>query len=68
MEQFLKEVIEYAHATKRSPQHILRQAVGANWNLWSAWVGGSSSPTLHTVDRIRLYIRENPVTPHEDVA
>lgn len=68
MEQFLEEVIAYAQAANRSPQHILRQAVGANWNLWSAWVGGRSSPTLHTVDRIRLYIRENPVTCHGDAA
>ncbi|MBU3035480.1 hypothetical protein [Tritonibacter mobilis] len=60
MEQFLEEITVYAAAVGRSPQHILRQAIGANWRQWKAWKAGQSSPTLHTVDKIRRYMSDNP--------
>ncbi|WP_044026737.1 hypothetical protein [Ruegeria sp. TM1040] len=60
MEQFLEEITTYAAAVGRSPQHILRQAIGANWRQWKAWKAGRSSPTLHTVDKIRRYMADNP--------
>lgn len=60
MEQFLEEFAAYANAIGRSPQYILRQAIGANWRQWNAWVEGKSSPTLHTVDKIRKYMAHNP--------
>lgn len=60
MEQFLEEITAYAAAVGRSPQHILRQAIGANWHQWKAWQAGQSSPTLHTVDKIRKYMADNP--------
>ncbi|MDE4302869.1 hypothetical protein PXK30_05215 [Phaeobacter gallaeciensis] len=61
MEQFLEEIAAYSAAVERSPQHILRQAIGANWRQWKAWQAGQSSPTLHTVDKIRQYMADNPV-------
>lgn len=60
MEQFLKDMQAYADAVGRSPQHVLRQAVGASWLQWKAWVDGQSSPTLNTVDKIRQYMADNP--------
>jgi hypothetical protein len=60
MEQFLNDMKAYADEVGRSPQHILRQSVGASWLQWKAWVDGQSSPTLNTVDKIRKYMAENP--------
>ena len=60
MEQFLDDIKTYATAVGRSPQHVLRQAVGASWLQWAAWADGQSSPTLHTVDKIRKYMADNP--------
>ncbi|AUR12891.1 hypothetical protein PhaeoP48_02929 [Phaeobacter inhibens] len=68
MEQFLEEITAYAAAVGRSPQHILRQAIGANWRQWKAWKAGQSSPTLHTVDKIRRYVAENPAPAGEPEA
>ena len=60
MEQFIDDIKAYANAVGRSPQHILRQAVGASWLQWTAWVNGQSSPTLNTVDKIHKYMVNNP--------
>lgn len=60
MEQFLEEITAYAAAVGRSPQHILRQAIGANWRQWASWKAGKSSPTLHTVDKIRKHMSDYP--------
>ncbi|MBY6135056.1 hypothetical protein KUV61_04400 [Nocardioides marinus] len=68
MEQFLEEMAAYAEAVGRSPQHVLRQAIGANWSQWQAWKEGQSSPTLHTVDKIRRYIAANPPPENGEVA
>ena len=70
MEQFLEDIRAYASAIGKSPQHILRQALGASWSQWKAWVDGQSSPTLNTVDKIRQYMADNPApTPvGEDAA
>ncbi len=68
MEQFLEEIAAYAEAVGRSPQHVLRQAIGANWNQWQAWKDGQSSPTLHTVDKIRRYMSANPPPANGQVA
>ncbi|MBY6056788.1 hypothetical protein [Leisingera daeponensis] len=69
MEQFLEEITAYADAVGRSPQQILRQAIGANWRQWKTWVAGQSSPTLHTVDKIRKYMADNPpLTEQSEVA
>ncbi|OIQ42797.1 MAG: hypothetical protein BM560_01030 [Roseobacter sp. MedPE-SWde] len=72
MEQFLEEMRAYAEAVGRSPQHILRQALGASWSQWKAWEEGQASPTLNTVDKIRQYMADNPspcvAPPAEDAA
>jgi len=60
MEQFLEDMRAYAKSVGRSPQHILRQAIGASWSQWKAWEEGQSSPTLNTVDRLRAYMADNP--------
>lgn len=60
MEKFLEDMRAYAHAVDRSPQHVLRQAIGASWSQWKAWEKGQASPTLNTVDRLRAYMAENP--------
>ena len=60
MEHFLAELSAYADAVGRTPQHVLRQAIGASWGQWASWNDGKSSPTLHTVDKIRKHMLENP--------
>ena len=66
MEQLIAEISTYAEAIGRTPQYVLRQAIGANWRQWASWNEGNSSPTLHTVDKIRKHIALNPPPKTEE--
>lgn len=66
MEQFIREIRNYAAGVGKSPQWVLRQAIGANWGQWDSWIKGASSPTLHTADRLRRWMEQNP--PPESAA
>ncbi|MEQ3670680.1 XRE family transcriptional regulator [Pseudophaeobacter sp.] len=69
MEQFLKEIRAYAARFGVSPSTVIQKA-GVSGGKWRRWVDGTSSPTLHTVDRLRAYMAENPPAADqaEDVA
>lgn len=60
MEQLIIEVEAYASAAGKTPALVLRDALGASWGQWDAWVQGKSSPTMRNVDRLRTYMAANP--------
>jgi len=69
MEQFVSQIQTYADAAGRTPQAVLRAAVGASWGTWAAWLAGKSSPTMAVADRVRDYMAANPPAPEQkDVA
>ena len=60
MDELIAEVEAYAAAVERTPQAVLRDAIGAGWREWGSWKAGNSSPTMSRVDRLRVYMAENP--------
>lgn len=68
MEKLIEEVTAYAKAKGRTPQAVLRDAIGAGWREWDSWCAGASSPTLARVDRLRKFMSEHPAPPQEDAA
>jgi hypothetical protein len=60
MEKLIADITAYAAATGVKPQTVLRAALGSGWSVWDAWVAGTSSPTLASVDRLRAYMAANP--------
>ncbi|EPX82077.1 hypothetical protein [Salipiger mucosus] len=66
MEQLIAEIAAYARSVNKTPQAVLRAAIGAGWREWDSWKAGTSSPTMARVDRLRDYMAENP--PQEDAA
>lgn len=68
MEQFLKEVRDYAAAIGVQPSTVVQRAAGMGGAKWSRWVAGDSSPTLRTVDKVRAYIAENPPEKNKGAA
>ncbi|MCA0851409.1 hypothetical protein [Salipiger thiooxidans] len=66
MEQLIAEVEAYAASVGRTPQAVLRDAIGAGWREWGSWKARKSSPTMTRVDRLREFMAENP--PTEDAA
>ena len=60
MDELIAEVEAYAASVERTPQAVLRDAIGAGWREWGSWKGGNSSPTMSRVDRLRVYMAENP--------
>lgn len=70
MEQLISEIEAYAAANGLSPKSVLRQAIAAGGTQWGKWKSGAQSPTMHTVDRLRRWMAENPPkgTPEEDAA
>ncbi|PHP28020.1 hypothetical protein CJ301_08530 [Limimaricola cinnabarinus] len=68
MEQLIIEIEAYASATGKSPALVLREALGASWGQWDAWVEGRSSPTMRNVDRLRSYMTAHPPSPASPAA
>ncbi|RAP39402.1 hypothetical protein BYZ73_20720 [Rhodovulum viride] len=68
MEQFIAEIEAYAAACSKTPQKVLRDAVGANWGQWDSWKRGASSPTMKVVDRLREFMTANPPPGREEDA
>lgn len=71
MEQLIREIEAYAKATSRTPQSVLRAAVGANWRTWGNWLSRASTPTYAVGERIQAYMAANPpvtATSEQDVA
>jgi hypothetical protein len=66
MEQFLADVRAYAEARGIKPSTVVQSAGGGNGSVWKRWESGKGSPTLHTVDRIRAYMADNPVAAPDD--
>lgn len=67
MEQFLKEVRDYAAQCGVKPGTIVQKA-GLAGNSFTKWASGKSSPTHRTIDRVRAYIAANPAPKAEDAA
>lgn len=59
MEQLILEVRAYARWFGITPSTVIQKA-GVSGGKWRRWEAGDSSPTLHTVDRLRAYMAENP--------
>ncbi|MBL3575335.1 hypothetical protein [Rhodovulum sulfidophilum] len=69
MEQLIAEVRAYAEATNKSPEKVLREAIGASWGAWAAWQAGTSGPTMRSADRLRAFMTANPApAKQEDTA
>ncbi|AUQ93842.1 hypothetical protein PhaeoP66_04689 (plasmid) [Phaeobacter inhibens] len=60
MEQFLSQVRNYAEAIGVKPSTVIQKAGGGGGATWGRWESGESSPTLHTVDKIRKHMADNP--------
>ena len=60
MEQLIRDIEAYAASVNRTPQAVLRDAIGAGWKGWGSWKSGSSSPTMARVDRLRNFMDANP--------
>lgn len=65
MEQFLKDVSDYAAQVNLKPSTVI-QRVGVSGDKWRRWQSRESSPTLHTVDRIMKFISDNPPPSRSD--
>lgn len=61
MEEFLKEVRSYADALGVQPSTVVQRAAQVGGLTWAKWEAGTGSPTLKTADKIRDYIKNNPV-------
>lgn len=61
MDQFLKEIREYADALGVQPSTVIQRAAKLGGAVWARWEAGNGSPTMMTADKIRRYIAENPV-------
>ncbi|MEC8629897.1 MAG: hypothetical protein VXY73_07385 [Pseudomonadota bacterium] len=59
MDELIEKVTAFADAVNRTPNAIIRAAVGAKYSAWDDWVNGKSSPTMRTADRIYAYMDEN---------
>ena len=60
MEQIIREIEAYSKALGVPPERVLRRAIGASWGQWEAWVSGTASCTVRTLERLRRYMAENP--------
>ncbi|OWV40406.1 hypothetical protein [Mameliella alba] len=60
MDQLISEIEAYAGVVDRTPQAVLRAAIGAGWSEWESWKAGRSSPTMARVDRLRAYMAAHP--------
>lgn len=60
MEQFITEVRTYAARFGLKPSTVIQKAAAVGGATWRRWESGESSPTLHTVDKIRDYMADNP--------
>ena len=61
MEQLILEIQTYAAARGVLPTTVVQRAIGASGKTWFKWTEGGSSCSLHTADKLRAYMRDNPV-------
>ena len=60
MDEFLAEVRAYARNLGVRPTTVVQRAANVSGLTWANWSRRLSSPTARTMDRVRLYMRENP--------
>ena len=60
MEKLINDIQAYAAAVNRTPQMVLRLAVGSGWGVWDKWCARKASPTVEVSDRIYAYMAANP--------
>jgi transcriptional regulator with XRE-family HTH domain len=66
MEQFMDDIRDFARRCGVKPSTVIQRAVSTGGATWRRWEAGESSPTLHTVDKIRRYMADNPPPTGED--
>lgn len=69
MDELIEKVNAFAVAVNRTPNAVIRAAVGAKHSAWDDWVAGKASPTMRTVDRVYAYMAENdPGQPSDEAS
>ena len=64
----MSEIRAYAARVGVMPTTVIQRAKAGNGSTWRRWESGDSSPTLQTVDRLRVYMAQNPPpAPEEEV-
>lgn len=61
MEHFIRDIEAYTEAAGTTPQRFLRAVINSDWGLWLRWKARNAYPTARTMDRVRQFMRENPV-------
>lgn len=56
----MAEVRAYARQIGFKPSTVIQKAGVGGGGAWRKWESGEGSPTLHTVDRLRTYMADNP--------
>ena len=59
MEKLMTEVRTYADLIGVEPSTVVQRAGAGNGGTWSRWQKGSSC-TMHTAERLRRYMADNP--------
>lgn len=60
MDEFMNEVRAYADRIGLKPSTVVQRAGAGNGSTWANWEAGGTA-THRITDRVRDYIRENPV-------
>lgn len=60
MEQFIKEVRDYAKLVKKHPSTVIQEGGKCGGKSWNLWLKDERTPTAKIMDRIRKYIKDNP--------
>tara|TARA_R110002012_G_scaffold321120_1_gene547468 strand:- start:1799 stop:1999 length:201 start_codon:yes stop_codon:yes gene_type:complete len=60
MEKLINDITQYAASVSKTPEQVLRDAIGASWKQWDSWVSGKSSPTVKSADRLYAHMAQNP--------
>ena len=68
MHKLIEAIEYYAQEIDRTPEWVLRAAIGASWRQWEAWKEGKSSPTVRNADRIYEYMAANPAPERGEAA
>ena len=56
----MEKVRAYAARFGVQPTTVIQRAKSGGGGTWVKWESGDSSPTLHTVDRIKRFMADNP--------
>lgn len=66
MEQLISDIKDYAERRGIKPATVLQMAAGYGGTVWAKWVAKTASCSLDQADRIRAFMRDNPVPSPQD--